>query len=58
MIELPAIINKAELSRQMGISKSSLSDKLNERQRNRLSSSDKEKIVQAVSKALEKVKEL
>lgn len=56
MIELPKIINKSELSRTMGIYPQTLNSKLLGKNRHIFTEEDKNKVLDALEKAIEEVK--
>lgn len=58
MIELPKLINKAELARQLGLSPAQLINKLKGTQRNSFTDADKEATIRALKKAIEEVEGL
>jgi hypothetical protein len=58
MIELPKLINKAELARQIGVSPAQLINKLKGTQRNSFTDADKEATIRALQKAIKEVEEL
>lgn len=58
MIELPKIINKAELARKMGIQPQNLNNKLKGSNRQTWTDEDKEKAIEALKEALKELKEL
>lgn len=58
MIELPKIINKAELSRRMGISPPGLAQKLKGSQRNSFSEEDRATLLRVLKEAIEEVEVL
>lgn len=58
MIELPKLINKAELARQIGVSPAQLINKLKGTQRNSFTDADKEATIRALQKAIEEVEGL
>lgn len=54
-IELPKIINKAELARKMGILPQNLNDKLKGSNRHKFTDEDRSKVVEALKQAIKEI---
>lgn len=55
-MELPKIINKAELARKMGIEPQNLNNKLKGTNRQSFTNEDKENLIEVLKSALEEIK--